>query len=275
MQNIWYAVLVLGTMGLVFGLVLAVASRIFAVKTDERLEPMLQALPGANCGGCGYSGCGAYAQAVLDGKAKIGLCVAGGDAVAGEMAKLMGVAPVKTQRRVAMVKCRGTDVRQKAVYDGIADCLAASKVAGHGPLVCEYGCLGFGTCVSACKFDALHIVDGRARVDAEKCTGCLACAKLCPRGIIVPVPYDADIVVACSSKAAGSVTVRGCSVGCIGCSRCEQVCPNGAIHVTEHLASIDYEKCVSCGLCAEVCPRNLISDSNLRRDMDMAQPRQR
>lgn len=275
MQGILYAVAVLGAMGLIFGLVLAVASRVFAVKTDDRLEPMIDALPGANCGGCGFSGCAAYAQAVIDGKAKIGLCVAGGDAAAADMAAIMGVAAEKTQRRVAMVKCRGTEAKVKGFYDGLQDCVAASKVAGRGPLVCKYGCLGFGTCVSACKFDAMHIVDGRARVDAEKCTGCMACASVCPRDVIVSVPYAADIVVACSSRAKGPSTVRGCNVGCIGCSRCEDVCPNDAIHVEGNLAVIDYDKCVSCGLCAEVCPRHLISDSNLRQDMDLATAHQR
>ncbi len=269
MQPILYAVLVLGSMGLLFGLVLAIASRIFAVKTDERLEPMVDALPGANCGGCGFSGCAAYAQAVLDGKAKIGLCAAGGDAAAKRMASIMGVEAEATERRVALVKCCGTAAKVKGNYDGLQDCVAASKVAGRGPLVCKYGCLGFGTCVSACKFDALRIVDGKAKVDPEKCTGCMACAKVCPRGVIVSVPYHADMVIACNSKSRGPTTLRGCDVGCVGCAKCEKICPHEAIHVEGNLAVIDYDKCVSCGLCAEVCPRHLISDSNLRRDMDL------
>lgn len=275
MNQVYYAVAVLGVMGIVFGVVLAVASRIFYVKTDERLEPMTEALPGANCGGCGYSGCAAYAQAVLEGKAKIGLCAAGGDAAAQRMAEIMGVAADKTERRVALVKCRGYEAVQKGVYEGISDCNAAAKVAGNGNLVCQYGCLGFGTCVEACKFGAMRVENGKARVDADKCTGCMACAEACPRKVIVSVPYHTDIVVACNSTAKGPVTVRGCNVGCIGCTRCEKVCPNDAIHVVNNLASIDYSKCVSCGLCAEVCPRKLISDSNLRQDMDLATARQR
>lgn len=273
MEGILYAVLVLGVMGLVFGLVLAVASRIFAVKTDERLEPLVEALPGANCGGCGFSGCSAYAQAVLDGKAKVGLCAAGGDAATQQMAKVLGIEAETAQRQVALVKCSGYDAKVKGYYDGLHDCLAATKVAGRGPLVCKYGCLGFGTCLSACKFDAIHIENGRAKVDPEKCTGCMACAKVCPRNVIVPVPYSADIVVACNSKSRGPATLRGCDVGCVGCSKCEQVCSYDAIHVEGNLAMIDYDKCVSCGLCADACPRHLISDSNLRHDMDLVAPR--
>ena len=129
-MSLVYAIAVLGVLGAVFGLVLAVGSKVFAVETDERLEPMIEALPGANCGGCGYSGCAAYAQAVLEGKAKIGLCASGGDASAQAMAKIMGIEAAKVERRVAMVMCRGIDAKQKAHYDGIQDCVAAAKVAG-------------------------------------------------------------------------------------------------------------------------------------------------
>lgn len=275
MNNILFAVLVLGAMGVVFGVVLAIASRIFHVETDDRLEPMIDCLPGANCGGCGFSGCSAYAQAIIDGKAKIGLCAAGGDEAAQKMAKIMGVEAEKTERMVAMVKCRGYESVQKGEYEGIPDCIAATKVTGNGPLVCQFGCLGFGTCVEACKFGAMHIENGKAKVDADKCTGCMACANVCPRNVIVRVPYSADIVVACNSTAKGKVTIKGCNIGCIGCMKCEKVCPNDAIHVKDNLASIDYSKCVSCGLCAEVCPRKLISDSNLRQDMDLATTHQR
>ena len=269
-MSIVYPIIVLGALGALFGLVLAVASKVFAVETDERLEPMIEALPGANCGGCGYSGCAAYAQAVLEGKAKIGLCASGGNDSAQAMAKIMGVAAEKMERKVAVVMCRGIDAKQKGVYDGIHDCIAASKVAGKGPLACEYGCLGFGTCLSACKFGALSLVNGHAFIEADKCVGCMSCAEVCPRHVIQPVPYEADIVVACNSHAKGGTVSKACSIGCLGCSKCEKTCPNDAIHVVDNLARIDYSKCVSCGLCAEVCPRHLISDANLRQDQDLA-----
>ena len=154
MKEILYAVLVLGIMGAVFGAVLAIASKVFAVKTDERLPKLVEALPGANCGGCGFAGCQAYAQAVLEGRAEIGLCVAGGQASADQMAAVMGVTAAKTERVVAMVRCRGHHTA-KARYDGIHDCRSAMFVGGNGPSACPSGCLGFGSCVSVCRFDAI------------------------------------------------------------------------------------------------------------------------
>ena len=275
MKEILYAVLVLGVMGALLGGVLAIASKVFAVKVDERLPKLTEALPGANCGGCGFAGCGAYAQAVLDGKAPIGLCAAGGAEAAKKMSEIMGVQAVEVEKAVAMVKCRGKNHLAKGVYDGIADCRSAMFVTGNGPTACPSGCLGFGTCVSVCKFDAIHIVEGVARVDADKCTGCMQCVQVCPRKVIVPVSYHADIIVACSNHERGALTRKVCDVGCIGCHLCERQCDYDAIHVLHNLATIDYNKCVSCGRCAAVCPRHLISDSNLRTDMDAVPAMQR
>ena len=213
MKEILYAVLVLGVMGALLGGVLAIASKVFAVKVDERLPKLTEALPGANCGGCGFAGCGAYAQAVLDGKAPIGLCAAGGAEAAKKMSEIMGVQAVEVEKTVAMVKCRGKNHLAKGVYDGIADCRSAMFVTGNGPTACPSGCLGFGTCVSVCKFDAIHIVEGVARVDADKCTGCMQCVQVCPRKVIVPVSYHADIIVACSNHERGALMRKVCDVG--------------------------------------------------------------
>lgn len=273
MTEILIAIGILGGLGLLFGLILAVASKVFYVHSDPRLEPLTEALPGANCGGCGFSGCAAYAQAVLEGKAPIGLCASGGDDAAQKMAEIMGVKAEAVTRRVALVRCAGykgvdaegkaTGAKMKGEYEGIHDCLAATKVAGRGPLICKYGCLGFGNCTKACKYDAIHIVNGVAKVDQEKCVGCMCCAAACPRKLIVPVEYGKHVVVACASNAKGAVTIRGCTAGCIGCGLCQKICPNDAIHVDQNLASIDYDKCDSCGLCATVCPKHLIADSKV------------
>ena len=275
MENILYAIAVLSVLGAVFGGVLAVASKVFAVKVDERLPLLTEALPGANCGGCGFAGCQAYAQAVLDGKAQVGLCVAGNADTVKKMSEIMGVEPVAVERRVAMVKCRGQNHLQKARYEGIMDCRSAMFVTGDGPSACPTGCLGLGTCVSVCKFDAIHVENGVARVDAEKCTGCMQCVAVCPRRVIVPVTYNTDIVIACSNVERGANTRRVCALGCVGCHLCEKQCDYNAIHVIHNLATIDYSKCVSCGRCAAVCPRHLISDSNLRTDMDVVPAMQR
>lgn len=269
MNEILIGIAVLGGLGLVFGLVLAAASKVFYVETDSRLEKLNECLPGANCGGCGYAGCGGYAEAVLGGEAEIGLCASGGNECAQAMGRIMGVNVGEVARKVALVRCSGyksvdsdgnvQGAKLKGTYEGFKDCVAASKVGGNGPLSCKFGCLGYGNCVKACKYDAIHVVDGVAKVDSEKCTGCLACAKACPRDLIIPVDYDKHVIIACASHAKGAVTVRGCSQGCIGCGLCVKICPHDAIKVENNLAVIDYSICTSCGLCAAVCPKKLIA----------------
>ena len=268
-MDIVIAIAILGGLGLVFGLVLAAASKMFHVETDPRLEKLNECLPGANCGGCGYAGCGGYAEAVLSGEAAIGLCASGGNECAQAMGQIMGQKVEAMGRKVALVKCSGyrrvdaegktTGAKMKGEYEGFKDCLAATKVGGNGPLACKYGCLGFGNCIKACKYDAIHIVDGVAKVDSEKCRGCMACAAACPRDLITAVDYDKHVIIACNSKAKGAVTVRGCTQGCIGCGLCVKICPHDAISIQDNLAVIDYEKCNSCGLCAVVCTKKLIA----------------
>ena len=270
-MEIWIAIAILGGLGLIFGLVLAVASKVFYVQTDPRLEKLNECLPGANCGGCGYAGCGGYAEAVLRGEAEIGKCASGGNECAQAMAQIMGIKANAVTRKVALVRCSGfhgvdesgkaTGAKRKGEYEGIKDCLAASKVGGNGPISCKFGCLGFGNCTKVCQYDAIHVVDGVAKVDSEKCVGCMSCAAACPRGIIVPVEYDKHVRIACASHAKGAVTVRGCTQGCIGCSICVKICPLDAIRIENNLAVIDYSICDSCGLCATVCPRHLIVDT--------------
>ena len=269
MVEILIAIGILGGLGLVFGLVLAAASKVFYVETDPRLEKLNECLPGANCGGCGYAGCGGYAEAVLKGEAPIGMCASGGTEAAQAMGEIMGVKVGDVARKVALVRCsgyRGVDAegkekgaKMKGEYEGFQDCLAASKVGGNGPLACKFGCLGYGNCVKACKYDAIHIVDGVAKVDPEMCKGCMACAAACPRNLIVPVDYDKHTVIACASQAKGTVTVRGCTQGCIGCGICVKICPHDAISIQNNLAVIDYSLCTECGLCAAVCPKKLIA----------------
>ena len=268
MTEIIIAIGILGGLGLIFGLILAAASKVFYVETDPRLDALNDCLPGANCGGCGYAGCSAYAEAVLTGEAPIGACASGGNECAQAMSAIMGVEAGEVKRMVAFVRCSGFQrvddsgkelgAKKKAAYEGFKDCYAAARVGGNGPISCKFGCLGFGTCVKACKYDAIRVVDGVAKVNKEKCVGCMACVRTCPRKLIGAVEYDKEVTIPCNSRAKGAVTVRGCSQGCIGCGLCVKICPEQAISVEQNLAVIDYEKCTNCGLCATVCPRHLI-----------------
>ncbi|MGI6039815.1 MAG: RnfABCDGE type electron transport complex subunit B [Eubacteriales bacterium] len=259
------AVLVLGLLGALFGLVLAAASKIFEVKKNPLFEPIIEVLPGANCGACGYASCSALAEALLEGSASTNACVVGGEESSKAIAEILGVELEKNTRLAAFVNCSGgNNAAKRYNYIGISDCHAAMRLA-DGPIVCRFGCLGLGSCVKACPFGAIHLENGVAKVDHEICTGCLICVDTCPKHVIHPVPYYADVNVACSSHEKGGALRKICNIGCIGCKICERTCQYDAIHVIDNLAVIDYEKCTGCGECALKCPRKLIVDSNLDR----------
>lgn len=262
MNTVIYSVLVLGILGAVFGLVLAFAAKKFAVEVDERQEAIMGVLPGANCGGCGFPGCNGYAAAVVAGKAPVNACAAGGAAVATQVAEIMGVSAGESVKKIAQVYCTGGGCDHlKYDYVGIQDCLAASRVLGGGALSCKYGCLGLGTCVSVCPFDAIHIVDGVAKVDDEKCVACGKCVAICPRHIIELTPRKTKkyVAIPCSSKDKGPDTRNNCKDGCIACGICVKACPKEAITIVDNRARIDYDKCIGCGICAQKCPRKLIT----------------
>ena len=256
---------VLGAMGAIFGALLAFAAKIFYVEVDPKQEAVRACLAGANCGGCGYPGCDGYAAAVAAGKAPVNCCVAGGQAAADQIAEIMGVSAGAEEKMVAFVPCSGAEgvAVKRFNYSGPQDCQAAMLFGGKSNKECRFACIGLGNCARACKFGAMHIVNGVAKVDRDKCVGCMACASVCPRHLIVPVEPDRNVVIACASLAKGAVTTRGCTVGCIGCGLCKKICPKDAITVEKNLARIDYTKCDNCGLCATVCPKKLIKDSNV------------
>ena len=254
------ATTIVGAVGIFVGLFLGAAGIKFKVKTDEREEAVLAALPGNNCGGCGYAGCSGLAAAIAKGEAPVGSCPVGGAAVAEKIAAIMGVEAGASERKVAYVACMGDCDKAKQDYDysGIQDCRMAGFVPGGGPKSCNSGCLGFGTCVKACPFDAIHVINGVAVVDREACKACGKCVEACPKHLISLIPYRAKYKVACSSVDKGPVTMKVCSSGCIGCGLCARNCPNEAVAVKDFHAVIDQEKCVGCGACAEKCPKKCI-----------------
>ena len=254
------AVVVLGIMGAVFGLVLGFAAKIFHVDVDPKVSAVRECLAGANCGGCGFAGCDAYAAAVAAGEAPTNKCVAGGAAAAEKVAAVMGVEASAATKMVAFVPCAGeTGVAARRFnYSGPQNCQSAMLFGGRDNKDCKFACVGLGNCVKACQFGAMNIVNGVAKVDRDKCVGCGACAEACPKKMIRLVPYDQKVIPTCSSKEKGAVVMKQCDAGCIGCMKCERECPAEAIKVTDNLAAIDYSKCIQCGHCADICPRHII-----------------
>lgn len=259
MQYLFPILLVAG-IGILAGIILAVASTIMAVPKDETAEALEGVLPGANCGACGFSGCAGYADALAKGEAELGLCSPGGQEVADQCAELLGADSSAVSLKTALVRCSGSydNTSDKMKYDGIKSCAAAELLAG-GVTICRYGCMGLGDCMAVCDYGALTICNGVAIVDPDKCTGCSKCVKACPKGLIKFVEKKPQAVVRCSSCDKGPVVMKACKVGCIGCKKCEKTCKYDAIHVKDFCAYVDAEKCTGCGECVDVCPRNIIT----------------
>ncbi len=260
MNSILIPALAVGAMGLVFGAILAFASIVFKVDSDERIDQITEILPGANCGGCGYAGCSAFAKEIVENGVDATRCNLMTADKAKAIANIMGTEMGEIVRKYAVVACNGTcdAAKDKYIYEGTHSCEAAVRLAG-GPKACEYGCMGLGSCVNACKFGAISVVDGVAKVDKEKCTGCGACANACPKGLISLVPYDTkSAFVKCNSKDKGVIVKDICSNGCIGCKLCTKKCEAGAIDVNDNLAKVDIVKCTNCGACIEACPKKII-----------------
>ena len=259
-SGVLIAALIVGGTGLFIGVFLGIAGKKLAVETDPREDAIMEVLPGNNCGGCGYAGCSGLAAAIVAGEAEITACPVGGAAVAEKIGEIMGQSAEGQVRMVAYVKCAGTC--EKAVqdyeYTGIADCSMMKYMQNQGPKGCNYGCHGFGDCVKACPFDAVHIVNGIAVVDREACKACGKCVAACPNELIEMVPYEQKVMVQCNSKDIGKQVMKVCKIGCVGCRLCEKHCEAKAITVENNIAHIDYSKCTNCGVCVEKCPKKVI-----------------
>ncbi len=252
------AALVLALLAVAMAYVLGAANRAFHVEVDPKVEAINDALPGANCGGCGYVGCGDYAEAIVGQGAEVDLCGPGGASCAQRVAEIMGVDVEEHFPYRAVVHCaaHAADRLVQVPYDGEMTCAAANLVAGVQG--CTFGCLGFGDCTQACNYDAIHVVDGLATVDYDKCIGCKACARVCPRNIITMVPFKAEqmLVVACSNQDKGPDVKDVCTVGCIGCTACTRHA--GPIIMQGNLPMVDYDAYTSeeeFAVARQKCPR--------------------
>lgn len=259
-MDILIPVAIVAAIGLLAGVLLAAAAIIMAVPKDERAEQILEQLPGANCGACGYSGCSGYAEALAKGEAELGLCSPGGAACAKAIGKIIGVEAGEVQLKTALVHCMGTydNTGNKMEYQGVMSCAAANQMYG-GVGSCHYGCMGLGECVAACEYGAITVCNGVAHIDPALCKGCSKCVKACPKGLISFVPLKPLAVVRCSNCDKGAAARKVCKKGCIGCGKCMRGCPEGAIVIEKNCASVNADKCIGCGKCVEECPIGCIT----------------
>lgn len=261
-MSIVIAIAVVAAIGIIAGVGLSFVSAALEVPPDEKLTAARNALPGANCGGCGFSGCDAYAEAVVYGKAETDLCAPGGADAAKALAEVMGISAGEYVKKTACVFCNGGEsgTTQKYEYRGVKTCAAESTLFG-GARSCSFGCLGLGDCVKVCAENGIFINDnGVAEIKQDNCIGCGKCVKACPTGVIrLAVETERPIYrVKCSNCDKGAAANKACKVSCIGCGVCVKQCEFGAIKVVNNCAVIDPELCKACGKCAEKCPKKCI-----------------
>lgn len=260
-------VILVVVVGLIAGIILTIASKVFFVPVDETVAQVREVLPGANCGACGFAGCDDYAAAIgADRSLSPSLCPVGGAECAAAIASVLGVEATAAEPKVAFVRCKGSTEMTKTImeYQGVQTCVAAKNFYG-GNWACSQGCMGLGDCVEVCEYGAIKICDGVAVVDREACVGCGMCQKACPNSIITIAEKKKLVYVACNSTAPGAKARKACTVACIGCKKCEKSCKFEAIAVENNLARIDFDKCVNCGLCAKECPTNAIANLRVKK----------
>lgn len=265
MEHAIVIILILTSLGLVFGLILGYANKKFAKEINPLIHLVEDVLPKGQCGGCGYAGCLAYAEAVvLNPDVSPNLCLPGKEAVARAVAELTGKQAAAVEPRIAQVRCAGAD--GKAVrsfeYKGVNDCVAANLLFG-GAKACKYGCLGLGTCVNNCPFGALSMSEaGLPVVDPVKCTGCGKCETVCPKKVIAMMPLTARVRVNCSSRDKGPVARKACSAACIACTLCVRECPYQAVKIENNVAVVDPAVCEANNCtdakCLAKCPTKAI-----------------
>lgn len=260
------SILVLGVIGIIAAVLLFFVAKKFMVYEDPKIGEIEELLPGANCGGCGFSGCHAFAIECVNAKSLENLnCSGVGEEGMKKIGEIVGLATFLQERKVAIVKCLADCQTRKQVnaYDGIPSCRVEASLY-QGESDCVYGCLGNGDCVRACPFNAISIQGEKklAVVDHHKCTGCGKCVEACPRNLCELIVFHSDrkpVWVGCSNKDKGPVAVKECGISCIGCSKCLKVCPTASPKIENFLSIINQDTCISCGACIEACPRHCIT----------------
>jgi len=262
-MQIVIATFALGGLGLLFGVALALAHKVFSIQTDEKKTAIRKALPGTNCGVCGFPGCDALADAIFTGQADARACLVGGEGTVQKIKSITGESGEKSiDKKTAKILCQGDALRCKNKFDyqGIENCVSASLVE-NGFKACEFACLGLGTCVSSCPTGAISMDECLkiAIIDESKCVSCGKCVETCPKDIIQIQAAELPVQLLCRAAREG-ITVRNtCQTGCIGCATCAEQCRFGAITMQNHLPQFDYSKCTGCLVCAEVCPTSVIN----------------
>ena len=269
MMEIMIPIGIVSGMGLVAGVILSLATIIFHKPVDEKEEALREALPGINCGACGFSGCDGYAKAMAEGKAEVTNCTPGGAITRQALSEILGVEVGKVQMVAAFVRCNGTCefTNKKMDYLGTDTCYGANQIFG-GPQACRFGCMGYGDCKAVCAYDAIHVVDGVAKITPDKCVGCLKCITACPKSLIKMLPAENISIVSCSNQDKGGGVRKICDVGCISCNRCVKTCPQKAITMENNVAVIDPDLCINCGECVEVCPQNCIVEMPVKETVN-------
>ena len=257
-------IIVMSAIGVVFGLGLAFASKVFKVEIDPKIEKVLSLLPGVNCGACGKAGCSALAEALAKGDASLTSCPVAGEELSNKIADILGVEKISTTKKIPRVKCSGGNkAKDKYIYEGVKTC-AAAVLLKSGQKLCSFGCLGFGDCVKACPFDAIHMgEDNIPFIDVKKCTICGKCVTACPKNIISLEDAEKKYYVKCVSQDKILFVKNACKAGCIACKICEKL-SKGAFIVENNLSRLDYSKVddkTPFKLCIEKCPTKCIIEA--------------
>ncbi|MCL2806414.1 MAG: RnfABCDGE type electron transport complex subunit B [Treponema sp.] len=254
MSVIITAVVSVTVIGLICAIVLNVASKLMYVKVDMRVTQLIDVMPGANCGACGYPGCEGFAVALAAGEAKTNLCPPGGPELIKKISEILGIEGESIEKKIAVIRCLGSDdaKQKKMEYKGIPSCAGANQLYG-GQCACGFGCLGYGDCLKVCPTNAICMETGLAHIIKDLCTGCGLCIKACPNRLITIENESIPVLVACINIEKGAIVRKKCKYGCIACTKCVKECPDGAIVIEDNLAKIDYAKCSGCGKCADVC----------------------